>query len=174
MKSFYSQLKLEFGFVTGPQNLTSKQSPESAVRFNRWMIFAILALIFCCLLSSKWTAKTQRIMPRLKKFFTVKLTSHLFFWPQVAEASHLAPHGVPASPMPRALSSAKINEMNLDQQQANNHYAGAPNLDIPGGNVGLGELSTLFSISMFTRISGNSLTFTSTNQQSLKTNLSLL
>ncbi|CAG0906534.1 unnamed protein product, partial [Darwinula stevensoni] len=30
---------------------------------------------------------------------------------EVAEASHLAPHGVPTNPMPRALSSSKLNEV---------------------------------------------------------------
>ncbi|XP_055638815.1 major facilitator superfamily domain-containing protein 6 isoform X2 [Toxorhynchites rutilus septentrionalis] len=55
---------------------------------------------------------------------------------QVAEeTSHLAPHGVPSNPIPRALSSTRLNE--IGNQNADNGYGtyqttgGA--LDVPGG-----------------------------------------
>ncbi|XP_034235369.1 major facilitator superfamily domain-containing protein 6 isoform X2 [Thrips palmi] len=56
---------------------------------------------------------------------------------QVAEeTAHLAPHGVPSNPIPRALSSSRLHE--LAQQQANEGYgatyqtSAGGNLDIPG------------------------------------------
>lgn len=54
------------------------------------------------------------------------------------ETSHLAPHGVPSNPIPRALSSSRLND--LQHMQAENSYGtyqtsgGA--LDIPGGSGG--------------------------------------
>lgn len=49
--------------------------------------------------------------------------------------AHLAPHGVPSNPIPRALSSTRLNE--IGNQNADNGYGtyqttgGA--LDVPGG-----------------------------------------
>lgn len=55
---------------------------------------------------------------------------------QVAEeTSHLAPHGVPSNPIPRALSSSRLND--LQNQNGADSYGtyqtsgGA--LDVPGG-----------------------------------------
>lgn len=51
------------------------------------------------------------------------------------ETAHLAPHGVPSNPIPRALSSTRLNE--IGQQNVDNGYGtyqttgGA--LDVPGG-----------------------------------------
>lgn len=56
---------------------------------------------------------------------------------QVAEeTSHLAPHGVPSNPIPRALSSSRLND--LQNQNANGadsygtYQTTGGNLDIPG------------------------------------------
>ncbi len=45
------------------------------------------------------------------------------------EGGHLAPHGVPSAPMPRALSSTKLDDQEAQQQQQ--HQQG-PNLAVPG------------------------------------------
>lgn len=56
---------------------------------------------------------------------------------QVAEeTSHLAPHGVPSNPIPRALSSSRLND--LQNQNGSETYgtyqtSAGGNLDIPGG-----------------------------------------
>lgn len=55
---------------------------------------------------------------------------------QVAEeTSHLAPHGVPSNPIPRALSSSRLND--LQNQNGADSYGtyqtSGGNLDIPGG-----------------------------------------
>lgn len=68
---------------------------------------------------------------------------------QVAEeTAHLAPHGVPSNPIPRALSSSRLHEM--AQQQAAEPGYGATyqtsaggNLDIPGGGGGTTSASIL-------------------------------
>ncbi|XP_055372346.1 major facilitator superfamily domain-containing protein 6 [Condylostylus longicornis] len=54
---------------------------------------------------------------------------------QVAEeTSHLAPHGVPSNPIPRALSSSRLNDMPPNGQQYGTYQTSAGgNLDIPGG-----------------------------------------
>lgn len=54
---------------------------------------------------------------------------------QVAEeTSHLAPHGVPSNPIPRALSSSRLND--LQNQNGADSYGTyqttGGNLDIPG------------------------------------------
>ncbi|XP_037952938.1 major facilitator superfamily domain-containing protein 6-like [Teleopsis dalmanni] len=58
---------------------------------------------------------------------------------QVAEeTSHLAPHGVPSNPIPRALSNTRLNEMNPNGGTGNTYgtyQTTGGNLDIPGGNV---------------------------------------
>ncbi|XP_067627445.1 major facilitator superfamily domain-containing protein 6 [Eurosta solidaginis] len=55
---------------------------------------------------------------------------------QVAEeTSHLAPHGVPSNPIPRALSNARLNEMNPNGGTGNTYgtyQTTGGNLDIPG------------------------------------------
>lgn len=55
---------------------------------------------------------------------------------QVAEeTSHLAPHGVPSNPIPRALSSTKLHEMaNQDGYGATYQMGQGGTLDIPGAN----------------------------------------
>lgn len=57
---------------------------------------------------------------------------------QVAEeTSHLAPHGVPSNPIPRALSNARLNEMNPQNGTGNTYgtyQTTGGNLDIPGAN----------------------------------------
>lgn len=45
------------------------------------------------------------------------------------ETSHLAPHGVPSNPLPKVLSSTKLNEMN--QVQNNYYQQGGDNLSVP-------------------------------------------
>lgn len=47
------------------------------------------------------------------------------------ETCHLAPHGVPSNPIPRALSSQKINEMGSEYGATYQTTGGA--LDVPGG-----------------------------------------
>lgn len=47
------------------------------------------------------------------------------------EGTALAPHGVPANPMPRALSSQKLNEIS-DQSAGYGTYATNGMLDVPG------------------------------------------
>ncbi|XP_013119445.2 major facilitator superfamily domain-containing protein 6 [Stomoxys calcitrans] len=54
---------------------------------------------------------------------------------QVAEeTSHLAPHGVPSNPIPRALSNTRLNEMNPNGTAYGTYQTSGGNLDIPGGN----------------------------------------
>uniref|UniRef100_A0A1A9V2L8 Major facilitator superfamily associated domain-containing protein n=1 Tax=Glossina austeni TaxID=7395 RepID=A0A1A9V2L8_GLOAU len=57
---------------------------------------------------------------------------------QVAEeTSHLAPHGVPSNPIPRALSNTRLNEINPNGSSGNSYgtyQTVGGNLDIPGGN----------------------------------------
>lgn len=48
------------------------------------------------------------------------------------ETVHLAPHGVPSNPMPRALSSTRLHELAAQDQGYGATYASGPNLDIPG------------------------------------------
>lgn len=56
------------------------------------------------------------------------------------ETAHLAPHGVPSNPIPRALSSTRLND--LQNQNGSDSYGtyqttgGA--LDVPGGGGGGG------------------------------------
>lgn len=51
------------------------------------------------------------------------------------ETSHLAPHGVPSNPIPRALSSTRLND--LQNQNGDNSYGSYQTtggaLDVPGG-----------------------------------------
>lgn len=57
-----------------------------------------------------------------------------FFLQQVAEeTSHLAPHGVPSNPIPRALSNSRLNEMNPNGGPYGTYQTTGGNLDIPGG-----------------------------------------
>lgn len=53
------------------------------------------------------------------------------------ETSHLAPHGVPSNPIPRALSNTRLNEMNPNGGTGNTYgtyQTSGGNLDIPGGS----------------------------------------
>lgn len=54
---------------------------------------------------------------------------------QVAEeTSHLAPHGVPSNPIPRALSSTKLHEMSQQDGYGATYQVGeGGTLNIPGG-----------------------------------------
>ncbi|KAK9694958.1 MFS_1 like family [Popillia japonica] len=56
---------------------------------------------------------------------------------QVAEeTSHLAPHGVPSNPIPRALSSTKLHELAQNDGYGATYQTGAGGtLDIPGGGA---------------------------------------
>lgn len=59
------------------------------------------------------------------------LCNRVFF--KVAEDSvHLAPHGVPSNPIPRALSSSRLHDMAATDYGAT-YQQGQPTLDIPGG-----------------------------------------
>lgn len=55
---------------------------------------------------------------------------------QVAEeTSHLAPHGVPSNPIPRALSSTKLHELSQQDGYGATYQMGqGGTLDIPGSN----------------------------------------
>lgn len=56
---------------------------------------------------------------------------------QVAEeTSHLAPHGVPSNPIPRALSSSKLHELAQDGYGATYQMGQGGTLDIPGSGGG--------------------------------------
>lgn len=57
---------------------------------------------------------------------------------QVAEATHLAPHGVPSNAIPRALSSSRLHELANQEPGYGATYqtSAGGNLDIPGGNGG--------------------------------------
>lgn len=55
---------------------------------------------------------------------------------QVAEATHLAPHGVPSNAIPRALSSTRLHELaNQDAGYGATYQIGG-NLAVPGTNGG--------------------------------------
>lgn len=61
---------------------------------------------------------------------------------QVAEeTAHLAPHGVPSNPIPRALSSSRLHDLASDQSYGATYNTSGGNLDIPGagGNMGGGR-----------------------------------
>lgn len=55
---------------------------------------------------------------------------------QVAEeTSHLAPHGVPSNPIPRALSSTKLHELAQQDGYGATYQVGqGGTLDLPGSN----------------------------------------
>ncbi|XP_012281438.1 major facilitator superfamily domain-containing protein 6 [Orussus abietinus] len=56
---------------------------------------------------------------------------------QVAEATHLAPHGVPSNAIPRALSSSRLHELaNQDSGYGATYQTTGGNLNVPGGNGG--------------------------------------
>ncbi|XP_054015731.1 major facilitator superfamily domain-containing protein 6 isoform X2 [Hylaeus anthracinus] len=56
---------------------------------------------------------------------------------QVAEATHLAPHGVPSNAIPRALSSTRLHELaNQDSGYGATYQTSAGNLGVPGANGG--------------------------------------
>lgn len=60
------------------------------------------------------------------------------------ETSHLAPHGVPSNPIPRALSNTRLNEMNTNGSgltasagtgsSYGTYQTQSGNLGIPGSN----------------------------------------
>ncbi|XP_017889628.1 major facilitator superfamily domain-containing protein 6 isoform X2 [Ceratina calcarata] len=56
---------------------------------------------------------------------------------QVAEATHLAPHGVPSNAIPRALSSTRLHELaNQDSGYGATYQTSGGNLSVPGANGG--------------------------------------
>ncbi|KAG7190592.1 hypothetical protein KM043_006682 [Ampulex compressa] len=56
---------------------------------------------------------------------------------QVAEATHLAPHGVPSNAIPRALSSTRLHELaNQDAGYGATYQTQGGNLSVPGANGG--------------------------------------
>ncbi|XP_033218871.1 major facilitator superfamily domain-containing protein 6-A isoform X3 [Belonocnema kinseyi] len=56
---------------------------------------------------------------------------------QVAEATHLAPHGVPSNAIPRALSSSRLHELaNQDSGYGATYSTSGGNLGVPGSNGG--------------------------------------
>lgn len=56
---------------------------------------------------------------------------------QVAEVTHLAPHGVPSNAIPRALSSSRLHEMaNQDPGYGATYQTSSGNLGVPGANGG--------------------------------------
>ncbi|XP_015590380.1 major facilitator superfamily domain-containing protein 6 isoform X2 [Cephus cinctus] len=55
---------------------------------------------------------------------------------QIAEATHLAPHGVPSNAIPRALSSSRLHELaNQEPGYGATYQTTGGNLDIPGGGT---------------------------------------
>lgn len=63
---------------------------------------------------------------------------------QVAEeTSHLAPHGVPSNPIPRALSSNRLHDLAQQEPPGYNANYGTTggNLDIPGAGMGGGSFN---------------------------------
>ncbi|KAL6257414.1 hypothetical protein P5V15_010986 [Pogonomyrmex californicus] len=64
---------------------------------------------------------------------------------QVAEATHLAPHGVPSNAIPRALSSTRLHELaNQDAGYGATYQTAGGNLAVPGTNGGPGNLTNPF------------------------------
>lgn len=58
---------------------------------------------------------------------------------QVAEVTHLAPHGVPSNAIPRALSSTRLHELaNQESGYGATYQTTGGNLDVPGVNGGKG------------------------------------
>lgn len=55
---------------------------------------------------------------------------------QVAEATHLAPHGVPSNAIPRALSSSRLHELAQDPGYGATYQTAGGNLGVPGANSG--------------------------------------
>ncbi|XP_076165616.1 major facilitator superfamily domain-containing protein 6 jef isoform X2 [Ptiloglossa arizonensis] len=56
---------------------------------------------------------------------------------QVAEATHLAPHGVPSNAIPRALSSTRLHELaNQESGYGATYQTTGGNLGVPGANGG--------------------------------------
>jgi hypothetical protein len=49
------------------------------------------------------------------------------------ETVHLAPHGVPSNPIPRALSSSRLQDLAGANDYGATYQQGAPSLDVPGG-----------------------------------------
>lgn len=53
------------------------------------------------------------------------------------ETSHLAPHGVPSNPIPRALSSSRLNEVGVGvnpNETYGTYTTTGGNLGVPGSN----------------------------------------
>ncbi|XP_020288073.1 major facilitator superfamily domain-containing protein 6 isoform X2 [Pseudomyrmex gracilis] len=64
---------------------------------------------------------------------------------QVAEATHLAPHGVPSNAIPRALSSTRLHELaNQDSGYGATYQTAGGNLAVPGANGGPGNPTNPF------------------------------
>ena len=55
---------------------------------------------------------------------------------QVAEVTHLAPHGVPSNAIPRALSSNRLHELANQDSSYGTYQTSSGNLNVPGGNSG--------------------------------------
>lgn len=69
---------------------------------------------------------------------------------QVAEATHLAPHGVPSNAIPRALSSTRLHELANQDTGYGATYQSGDTLNVPGANGG--EISaSLFVIEKLPR-----------------------
>lgn len=64
---------------------------------------------------------------------------------QVAEVTHLAPHGVPSNAIPRALSSTRLHELaNQDAGYGATYQTAGGNLAVPGANGGPGNPTNPF------------------------------
>lgn len=64
---------------------------------------------------------------------------------QVAEATHLAPHGVPSNAIPRALSSSRLHDMAQEPGYGATYQTAGGNLGVPGGGNQGGKLLIFFS-----------------------------
>lgn len=74
---------------------------------------------------------------------------------QVAEATHLAPHGVPSNAIPRALSSTRLHELaNQDAGYGATYQTAGGNLAVPGANGGKKEFIREVEIFLVNEISG--------------------
>lgn len=49
------------------------------------------------------------------------------------ETAHLAPHGVPSNPLPRGLSSNKLQDLVTENHGYGATHTSGPNLNIPQG-----------------------------------------
>lgn len=83
------------------------------------------------------TFQPLKILTRFEAFSLVQVSEveALIHFQVAEETSHLAPHGVPSNPIPRALSSSRLNEVGTNQSESYGTYSTVGgNLGVPGAN----------------------------------------